>query len=285
MRFAINPLQWYQRPDGTLDFVDTPPLDRLLTDVASAGFTAMHTEPWAGGTLTEYRRLHEASGVDPAPGYIACDTLAPLPSLLETARVEAARHRALGLDRVFLAGADVTARRARPAIGIDLPQRLDERIDVLGAVAETISAEGVRPCFHQHVGTAIETGPELRALLEAVPDLGFGPDLGHLTWAGIDPLTIMTDYRERIGALHLKDARVTVRDAALAAGDDYVATTLRGIWAEPGDGDVDLVGALDLVAGIDGVWVIAEVDFTRMPTPLDSARHCAEWINRWRTDR
>ncbi len=30
MRFAINPLQWYQQPDGSLDFDHKPPLATVL---------------------------------------------------------------------------------------------------------------------------------------------------------------------------------------------------------------------------------------------------------------
>ncbi|MEV4018691.1 hypothetical protein AB0J35_50180 [Nonomuraea angiospora] len=46
---------------------------------------------------------------------------------------------------------------------------------------------------------------ETRAVLDAIaPELlSFGPDTGHLHWAGADPAELITRYRDRVGAAHL----------------------------------------------------------------------------------
>ncbi|MEV0288785.1 hypothetical protein AB0H36_32090 [Kribbella sp. NPDC050820] len=56
----------------------------------------------------------------------------------------------------------------------------------VGVAAEAITSEGVTPALHPHVGSTIETEPEIRAVLDAVPAsiLSIGPDTGHLAWAG-----------------------------------------------------------------------------------------------------
>ena len=63
--------------------------------------------------------------------------------------------------------------------------------------AQAITAEGLTPCFHPHVGSWIETEHEVRTLLDAVDarDLSFGPDTGHLFWGGSDPAELVGRLR------------------------------------------------------------------------------------------
>ena len=53
----------------------------------------------------------------------------------------------------------------------------------------------------------VETEHELRAVLDGVgPDLlAFGPDTGHMSWAGMDVPAVLRDYADRIVGVHLKD--------------------------------------------------------------------------------
>ena len=76
-----------------------------------------------------------------------------------------------------------------------------------GAVCEVLQAEGLRPLHHSHVGGVFETEAEIVRLLDDLgPDvIGFGPDTGHLRWAGIDPAPFIRRYADRIGGIHIKD--------------------------------------------------------------------------------
>ena len=78
------------------------------------------------------------------------------------------------------------------------PAILAKVVDGVGAAAAAIVAEGVRPMLHPHVGSAIEVENEIDTVLQGVPDsiLGFGPDTGHLTWAGVNPVKIMSRYSD-----------------------------------------------------------------------------------------
>jgi inosose dehydratase len=84
--------------------------------------------------------------------------------------------------------------------------------EMLNMVGEITLAEGVRSCFHNHVGTVIETRAEVDRLL-ALTDSSLvflGPDTGHLAWAGADPVAFCRDYAPRIKTLHLKDINAEV---------------------------------------------------------------------------
>ena len=51
--------------------------------------------------------------------------------------------------------------------------------------------------------------PEIERFLEDT-DVPLLLDSGHLLVAGGDPLRALADWRERIGAVHIKDARLDV---------------------------------------------------------------------------
>ena len=136
--------------------------------------------------------------------------------------------------------------------------------------------------LHPHVGTAIEVESEIDAVLGGVEEsvLGFGPDTGHLTWAGMDAVKIMSRYAGRIGAMHLKDVHVDQVSASKAADATFQEAT-RGkfaVWTEPGRGDIDLLGALATLPESFRGWIVLEVDVPEAPTNLASTQISAAWI-------
>ena len=154
-------------------------------------------------------------------------------------------------------------------------------IERIAAVAEAITAEGVTPCFHPHVGSWIETEHEIRAMLDSVDAsvLSFGPDTGHLFWAGMNPAAVIADYAHRVRAVHLKDVHRQAAVRAREQGDDYSGSTVtQHVWTEPGRGDVDF-GAVfaALPPSYDG-WFVVEVDVPDLPTKEESTAESARWI-------
>ena len=127
---------------------------------------------------------------------------------VERAKRFAAEQVALGLDRTMVSSMAVPARMAQPAVGADYDEgRLVRAIDNCGRVCEVLQAEGLRPLHHSHVGGVFETEDEIVRLLDDLgPDvLGFGPDTGHLRWAGIEPAPFIRRYADRMGGIHIKD--------------------------------------------------------------------------------
>lgn len=108
----------------------------------------------------------------------------------------------------------------------------------------------------------------------------FGPDTGHLAWAGITPATLMTQYAERIAAVHLKDVHLDQAEAARRADANYFDATVTKfiVWTEPGRGDVDLLAAVRALPDSFHGWLIVEVDVPEAETNLASTQLSAEWI-------
>ena len=127
----------------------------------------------------------------PAPGYFSANFHTETSDdVVEAAKRHAAMQAELGNTEVFIAAKLTPERMEHPAIGFGGDEAtLGRVIDGLGAAAVAITAEGVTPALHPHVGSTVETEPEVRAVLDAIPasDLSFGPDTGHLAWAGMTP--------------------------------------------------------------------------------------------------
>jgi inosose dehydratase len=282
-KVAVNPLPWVLGPDG---FDLSPATVRAaVAGIAEAGFSAIHADVPENMPVPEYRALLEGHGVRPAPGYFGAHFDVPsdeVPALADAAKRHAAVQAELGLSEVFLASHLNPARMASPASGADFDSgRLTLVIDRIRIAAEAITAQGVTPCFHPHVGSWIETEHEVRTMLDSVDSavLSFGPDTGHLFWAGVDPAQIIADYAGRVGAVHLKDVH---REAAVRARElkaNYADATYREhVWTEPGRGDIDFDAVFTaLPSSYDG-WFVVEVDVPDLPTKEESTAASARWV-------
>jgi inosose dehydratase len=281
-RVGFNPLPWYATESG-FDFAGGPPLAEIYRQIQAAGFDAVHVEVPESMPVADYHRLLDDSGLAPAPGYFQATFSAPALAAddAEQARRVAAEHAELGLTRIFIADRVAAGPRlAAPGQGAEADQaRLDRIIANLGRAAGLMVAEGVTPCLHQHVGTWIETPEETEQVLAAIDAdlLLFGPDTGHLAWAGADPAAIIERHLGRVGAVHLKDLRAAVSREARTAARSYREATGRHAFTEPGRGDVDFAAVLKALSRFDG-WYVVEVDIPDQPTAQETARVSARWV-------
>jgi inosose dehydratase len=280
-RLAIDPLPWYLRLDGWHPEA-APPLPEIYRQIREAGYGAVHVDIPRDMSVAEYTTLLSSSGLAPAPGYLALamsDDEAITQALDDVHRI-ASDHAALGLTTMFLSDhSPAEERRRTPGVGAAFdPTRFETVLGNVTRVAEAMSSEGVVGCLHQHVGTWIETGDETAAALEQIaPDLlMFGPDTGHLAWAGCDPGVLIERFRSRVAAVHVKDMRAAVADEGKQKGWSYAETAAAHLWTEPGRGDIDLQRVIAALDGFDGWWVI-DVDIADQPTPEDTARVSAQW--------
>jgi inosose dehydratase len=130
----------------------------------------------------------------------------------------------------------------------------------LGKIAQD---EGMRLCYHHHMGTGVMTRAEVdRLLANTDPALvNLLLDTGHLAFAGDDPVDAARAHADRIKHVHLKDVRPDIVAKARAEGYSFEAAIEAGVFTVPGDGSIDFVPIFEALAGagFEG-WLVTEAE-------------------------
>ena len=139
-------------------------------------------------------------------------------------------------------------------------EALSSGLDRLGEIAK---GEGMRLCYHHHMGTGVMTRPELDRLMESTdPNLvHLLLDTGHMAFAGGDPLAVATDYGDRIKHVHLKDVRAGIVKQAREENFSFQQAIEAGVFTVAGDGAIDFVPIFEALgaAGFEG-WLVTEAE-------------------------
>jgi len=277
-RIAANPIPYWSRAGKTREV-----FDEAFRDFQEIGFTAVKADVPDGMSASDYADWIGGYGLAPALSLFSSpfDETVDMAQEVERAKRFAADQVALGLDRTMISSMAVPARMAQPAVGAGFDAgRLDRAIDNCGTVCRALQAEGLRPLHHSHVGGVFETEEEIVRLLDDLgPDvIGFGPDTGHLRWAGIEPAAFIRRYADRLGGIHIKDV---YPDFLEGGGGTYRETTVtKRLWAEPGLGVVDFDAVLDAIPeSYDGDFMI-EVDEPSVDSKLESHRMSFAWARK-----
>ena len=263
------------------------PEEEILTALAEIGYNGAPAFHRGGRSAEETLAVYAKCGLKPAPGYFAADywraELAE--QIVADTRQMARFSHQVGLTELYVATGGWNGYTGRR--GLDRAQasgrvttedgltdaEWDIFISTLNAAGQAMRAEGVRACYHNHVGSVTESGAEMdRLLAMSDPDAVFlGPDTGHLAWAGVDPVAFTRRYADRILTIHLKDVNAAVAAQGAAAGWDYNGYTAQGVFTELGAGDVDFPAIFDILksAGFGG-WIIVETDVITTPTAEES---------------
>jgi inosose dehydratase len=186
-RLAVNPIPYWSR-GGRID--KSPAVfDEAFADFARIGFTAVKADVPDGMSAADYLDWIGSYGLTPALSLFNSpfDETIDITDEVERARKFAATQVELGLDRTMISSMAIAGRMAQSAVGADFnADRLRLTIENCGIICQVLQSEGLRPLHHSHVGGVFETEQEITALLDELgPDvIGFGPDTGHLRWAG-----------------------------------------------------------------------------------------------------
>jgi inosose dehydratase len=140
---------------------------------------------------------------------------------MERAKRFSGAQVALGLDRTMVSSMSTPARMGEPAVGADFNKdRLALAIENCGIICQVLQSQELWPLHHPQIGGVFETEAEIIQLLDTLGAdvIGYGPDTGHLCWAGIDPAALIRRYADRTGGIHIKDYFPDYLDAAAREG-------------------------------------------------------------------
>jgi inosose dehydratase len=293
IRVANAPCSW-----GVIENVagDTGGYRTVLDEMAETGYAGTELGDW-GFMPTDPALLRDELG---ARG------LALMASFCTPCLQDPARHRQGADDAVRIAGLlavvggpsslvvlgndpygdpvrGANAGRIAPAMGLDA-----DGWRVFAAAAEDLARRvrdetGVRTVVHQHLGTLVETGDEVRELLRRTdPELlGVCLDTGHWRFGtGEDPVDAVRELGSRIWHVHFKDADPAVMAESRRQGWHGLESTGHGVFCELGRGCVDFPGVLAALreSGYDG-WIVVEQDILPgMGDPKSSAQRNRDYL-------
>ncbi|WP_142780805.1 sugar phosphate isomerase/epimerase [Agrobacterium sp. T29] len=100
---------------------------------------------------------------------------------------------------------------------------------------------GVRATIHPHAGGYIEFADELQQIVEDIPaDLaGLCLDTGHMAYSGMDPVTTLRRYWDRVDYIHFKDIDAAVFEEVMAERIRFFDACAKGVMCPIGRGSID----------------------------------------------
>ena len=134
----------------------------------------------------------------------------------------------------------------------------------LSALAQWTADQGVELAYHHHMGSMIEDAEDIDLLMEeSDPALALLVDTGHLHFAGVDVLSVLDKWGDRIRHVHFKDVREEVVKAVRARDGSFLDAVAAGAFTVPGDptGSIDFQAVTDRLKslGYEG-WIVVEAE-------------------------
>lgn len=268
IRIGANPIGW-SNDDLTAIGGDTP-LETCLTEAREAGIEGMELG-------NKFPREPAALKAALAPFGMACIGGWYSIELLTRSAAEefaaAAAHRALlkamGTDVFIVCECSNTIHGNRAVPLSRRPVMQAEDWAPYGAkvtaFAQHLADEGLRLCYHHHMGTIVQSEADIDAFMTATkPPVNLLLDTGHATWGGADPAALARRYASRISHVHCKDVRPAIRKSAEDADLSFLDAILGqgsdlGVYTVPGDGCVDYAAVFQALPAYGG-WVVLEAE-------------------------
>jgi inosose dehydratase len=162
-------------------------------------------------------------------------------------------------------------------------EELREAAKTINEAARACYDLGVLACVHPHLGTEIETEPEIDLIMELTDPryVFFCPDTAHLTAAGIDVPQMIRRYAERMRYMHVKDLRagaIEERRNQKAGSKVESGTEQLPIFCELGRGVIDYGPIMRALQDVDyRDWITVEIDVS-LTTPKESLGICRDYL-------
>ncbi|WP_237152928.1 sugar phosphate isomerase/epimerase family protein [Oryzibacter oryziterrae] len=262
--------------------------ERYLDEVRDAGYSATETGPY-GYLPTDPAKLLDELGsrglsVSGTGIVHPLSTADGLSTLLPRVRQTAELLKATGGGWILLMDdSDLyPLGKGRELAGAEWSRLVEA---TRAAAKLTVEEYGLGFVFHPHVGTGVETEPEIIRLLEETDEklVGLCFDFGHHAYSGYDPVAFMKRYASRIPYYHFKNLDGAMRKKIADEKIDFVQGFQMGVMCELDKGVVDFAEVTDFLraSGYDG-YVVVEQDMYPCPPekPFPIAKHNREVLRR-----
>lgn len=262
---GINPITWTN--DDLQSVGGDISLATCLAETAAAGFAGIelgHKFPRDAAVL---KPLLDEHGLGLVSGWYSGELLArDSDAEIDAMTAHASLLRDMGCDVLIFAevtgcihsSQDVRLSQ-RPRIAGSEWTQFGKRLSEAG---KACADYGLKLCYHHHMGTVVQSGADIDALMqETGDDVFLLLDTGHAFFAGADPVALARQYAGRVGHLHCKDVRETVMRRCVNRDSSFLDAVIDGVFTVPGDGCIDYAGVFAALAdaAYDG-WAVVEAE-------------------------
>ena len=259
MRFGCQTYSWqmsFDKYGGRLD--------HICGVVSQAGFDGLEAEVVMLGDFASVDKLRDA--LDHADLQLAALTLVrewagDQESEAEQAAADAAIALTSSFDRALLVLCQMPGKDRS-----DLKERQRRLLSCVAAIAQRAGDAGLKTAYHPNSpeGSLFRTSDDYEVLLDGLPPaVGFAPDLGHIARGGMDPVSVIQRYRDRVDHVHAKDMDTS------------------GRWALIGSGEVPVADVAELLraTGYEGWFVLEDESKVAEQDPDLAARRLGEYVD------
>lgn len=229
-------------------------LDHIMKVISEAGFTGIEAETSFFGELADPHMMKEALDKHNLELAALChveDWLEPIETPDERQRADQwIAFLAYFPDTIYLPVQMPGKDRS------NLKERQTNLLSCVNAIAERAFDKGIECSYHPNSpeGSVYRTKEDYEILLNGLNSkwIGYTPDLGHIAKAGMDPLSIIKEYRSLINMIHYKDMHSD------------------GTWAQTGQGIIEMKEITEYLMeiGFEG-WIVMEDECDRCITDPD----------------
>jgi sugar phosphate isomerase/epimerase len=200
----------------------SPILDQIFADVAYAGMDGielMHTALHPSDSVERISALadkHHLPVIGTSYGGAMWDRSQHAELLKETQMI---------IPRLEKLGGKTLGTSVGAAPKPKTPEQLDAQADLLRKLITICHDHGIVLNLHNHTYEVENHLHDLKGTLERIPDVKLGPDLNWLIRGGVDPVSFIREYGDRIVFLHLRDQKAdgTWSEAMGEGSTDFVA--------------------------------------------------------------
>ncbi len=243
--------------------------DRVLAEMRQVGLAAtelgplgfLPSDPDRAAEVLGHHHLAAVGGFTPVVLHVP--GLDPLP---EIERILAGYADTNSTVLVLSADSGQAGYDTRPVLDDAGWSALLGNLDRIRALA---AEHGVLAVLHPHVGTMVETGPEVQRVLNG-SSIALCLDTGHLLIGGTDPAALARQVPDRIAHTHLKDVDESLAAKVRSGRLTYSEAVRAGMYRPLGTGDVDVESIVSALGrhGYDG-WYVLEQDTILIEEPHD----------------
>ena len=163
------------------------------------------------------------------------------------------------------------------------PDEWEQFMRHLRAVCERANEYGVRPVIHPHAGGYLEFSDEIEAVVRDIPYeiAGLCLDTGHLYYSGMDPVSYLKKYADRLDYVHFKDVNETIYQQVLGEHIRFFDGCGKGSMCPIGTGVLDYAGiktALEEIGYSGYITIEQERDPRNADTSLRDVKASVDYL-------